>query len=154
MTQRTGRGSHASGHGGSTGGSEAHTIPSAPPPLPRWCHCRQAKTGHWPRRFHRSKSRSWTRRLTSLSPCITSSSSPCRSTVVVPHVQFIDRVLDNPVMPQRQVRTVPNCAEERRDSSAQFLGMVLTRPLLCNDRCRGWSRQRCYRGSVAVAVYR
>ena len=29
----------------------------------------------------------------------------------VPQIQFIDRVLDIHVMPQRQVRTVPNCAE-------------------------------------------
>ena len=29
----------------------------------------------------------------------------------VPLIQFIDRVLDIPVVPQRQVRMVPNCAE-------------------------------------------
>ena len=28
----------------------------------------------------------------------------------VPQIQFIDRVLDTPVMPQGQVRTMPNCA--------------------------------------------
>ena len=41
------------------------------------------------------------------------------------------QTLELPVTPQRQERTVPNCAEERRDSTAQFLGMVLMCPLLC-----------------------
>ena len=49
------------------------------------------------------------------------------------HVQVIDVPkisLDSiPVMPQRRVRTVPNSAEERRGSTAQFLGVGLTR---CN----------------------
>ena len=50
--------------------------------------------------------------------------------ILVPHLQFIDRVFDITVMSQRQVRTVPNCAEERRDSTAQFLGMVFHVPVV------------------------
>ena len=39
---------------------------------------------------------------------------------LVPQIQFISRVWDIPVVEQRGVRTVPNCAEDRR-----FLGAVL-----------------------------
>ena len=41
---------------------------------------------------------------------------------------------------EREARRVPNCAENWRLHSA-VLGMLLTRPSLCNDLCRGWSRQ-------------
>ena len=43
----------------------------------------------------------------------------------VPQIQFIDRVLDIPVMPLRQVRTVPNCAEVGR-----VLGKVVDAPVV------------------------
>ena len=33
---------------------------------------------------------------------------------LVPQIQFISRVWDIPVVEQRRVRTVPNCAEDRR----------------------------------------
>ena len=44
-------------------------------------------------------------------------------------LQFIDRVLDISVMPQGQVCTVPNCAEDRDDSTGAVLGQVVV------DRC-------------------
>ena len=46
---------------------------------------------------------------------------------LVPQIQFFSRVWDIPVVEQRQVRTVPNCAEA-------VLGRMSMRPLLCNDR--------------------
>ena len=48
-------------------------------------------------------------------------------------LQFIDRVLGIPVVPQRQVRTV----QQTGDSTVQFLVWLLTRPFLRNGRCRG-----------------
>ena len=54
----------------------------------------------------------------------------------VPLFQFIDRVLDMAGMPQRQVRTVPNCAEFCRLHRCSAWERLLTRPSLCNDRCR------------------
>ena len=53
----------------------------------------------------------------------------------VPQLQFIDRVLVFPVMPQSLVRTVQT-VQKVGDSTAQFLGRQLTRPLFFNDRCR------------------
>ena len=47
-----------------------------------------------------------------------------------------------------------NCAGVRRDSTAQFLGVVLTCPVLCNGWCRVWSIQCSNRGGAADAVYR
>ena len=72
--------------------------------------------------------------------------------MMVLQIQFIDIVLDIPVMPQRQVRTVPNCAEVRVDSTRAVLGWLWSRPSLCNDRCLGWSRQCWNREIAAVAV--
>ena len=74
--------------------------------------------------------------MTSLCSCSTSSSSPCRLTVVLPHLQFIDRVLDIPVLPQRQIPTVQT-VQQPSDSTVQFLVWFLTRPLLRHVRCRG-----------------
>ena len=65
-----------------------------------------------------------------------SSSSPCRLTVVVPPFQFIDRVLDIPVLPQRQIRTVQT-VQQASDSTVQFLVWFLTRPLLRHVRSKG-----------------
>ena len=65
----------------------------------------------------------------------------------VPHLQFIVRVLDIPVMLQRQVCTEPNSAEDRT-------WVWLTCPVLCNDWCQVWSTQCFNRGGAAVAVYR
>ena len=48
----------------------------------------------------------------------------------VPQLQFIDRVLVFPVMPQSLVRTVQT-VQKVGDSTAQFLGT-----LFFNDRCR------------------
>ena len=47
-------------------------------------------------------------------------------------LQSIVRVLDISVMPQGPV---PNCAEDRDDSTGQFLGRLWLFPSLCNDRC-------------------
>ena len=41
--------------------------------------------------------------------------------ILVPQIQFIVRVLDISVLPQRKARTVPNCAVDR----AAFTGAVL-----------------------------
>ena len=59
---------------------------------------------------------------------------------MVPQLQFIDRVVDTLVAPQRQVHSA-NCAEVRRDSSGAVLGLVST-PLLYNDRCAGLTVQK------------
>ena len=45
----------------------------------------------------------------------------------LPQIPFIDCVLDIPVMPQTQVRTVPNCAE---NGTVQFLGEVVDVPVV------------------------
>ena len=42
-----------------------------------------------------------------------------------PPLQFIDRVLDTPVLPQRQLRTVQT-VQQPRDSTVQFLVWFLT----------------------------
>ena len=47
----------------------------------------------------------------------------------VPQIQFIDGVLDIPVMPQRQVRTV-QAVHLTGDSIVQFLERLLSCPLL------------------------
>ena len=47
----------------------------------------------------------------------------------VPQVQFLDRVLDIPVMPHRQVRTVPKCAAYGRLRGCSAWRRLLTRPL-------------------------
>ena len=44
--------------------------------------------------------------------------------ILVPQFQFIVRVLDISAVPQRQVRTVPNCAGTVKTSQVQFLGDV------------------------------
>ena len=54
------------------------------------------------------------------------------SEFLLPQFQFLVRVLDIPVMPQRRIC----CA---------VLGLVVTRPLFRNDRCRGF-RQRHVQG--------
>ena len=54
----------------------------------------------------------------------------------VPQIQFINRVLGIPVVPQRQVFTVPNCAEYGRLHWCSAWVRLLPRPSLCNDRCR------------------
>ena len=95
-------------------------------------------------------------------------------TVVMLHLQFIDKVLDITVATQRQVRTVPNCAEERRDSTAQFVvwcssarcyattGAGVVQTMLLPWKCRSCSlptvvdipvvAQRCRSCSPSTAV--
>ena len=57
------------------------------------------------------------------------------SEFLVPQFQFLVRVLDIPVMPQRRIR----CA---------VLGLVVTRPLMRNDRCHGGRRSCAFRISA------
>ena len=52
----------------------------------------------------------------------------------VPQILFIARVLDIPVIPLRQALTVQT-VQKMPDSTAQFLGRLLTRPLFFNDSC-------------------
>ena len=52
----------------------------------------------------------------------------------VPQILFIARVLDIPVIPLRQALTVQT-VQKTPDSTAQFLGRLLTRPLFFNDSC-------------------
>ena len=47
----------------------------------------------------------------------------------MPQIQFSARVLEIAVMPQGQVRTVLNCAEDSEDST-QFLGEVVDAPVV------------------------
>ena len=58
----------------------------------------------------------------------------------VPQIRFRDRVLDIPVLPQRQVCTVP-AAQKTGDSTAQFLEEV------CRARCcatpGAWCARQC-----------
>ena len=49
---------------------------------------------------------------------------------IVPQIQFIVRVLDIAVMPQRQVRTVPHCAGDRAALAGAVLGMVVDTPVV------------------------
>ena len=63
--------------------------------------------------------------------------------VIVPQIQFIVRVLNTSVVPQRQVRTVPNCAEYREDSTGAVLGAA-------TSAGEGDSAEN--RGGAAVAV--
>ena len=56
--------------------------------------------------------------------------------MTVSQIQFIGRVLDNPVTPQGQVRTVLTCADYWRPHRCSALQRLLTHPLWCNDRCR------------------
>ena len=73
--------------------------------------------------------------VTSLRPCLTSSSSLHR-TVDGASLQFIDSAVDIAVMQQRQVRTVSNCA---------FLDWLWTCPSLCMSRSSttlSWRRGR------------
>ena len=65
-------------------------------------------------------------------------SRPCDHAARIPVVpiQFINRVLDIPVMPQRQVRTVSNSAEYGRLHWCSAWVRLLPCPSLCNDRCR------------------
>ena len=56
--------------------------------------------------------------------------------VVVPQIPFIVRVLDKSVLPQRQVRTVPNCAVFGRLHWCSSWTRLLTCLLRCCDRFR------------------
>ena len=51
------------------------------------------------------------------------------------------------ILPQRRVRTVPNCAGDRAALTGAVLGRLLTRPSLCSDRCCGrgqsWKLWKC-----------
>ena len=49
----------------------------------------------------------------------------CEFNILVPGIQFIVRVLDISVLPQRQVRTVPNCAGDREDFTGAVLGWLV-----------------------------
>ena len=69
----------------------------------------------------------------------------------VPQLQFIDRVLVFPVMPQSLVRTVET-VQKVGDSTAQFLGRQLTRPLFFNDSAGLVSASAVNSGGSAVAV--
>ena len=55
-------------------------------------------------------------------------------------IQFLGRVLDNPVMSHRQVRTVLTCADYWRLHRCSAWDRLLTHPLWCNDRWQvhGW----------------
>ena len=55
---------------------------------------------------------------------------------MVPQLQFIDRVVDILVAPQRPVHSA-NCAEVRRDSSGAVLGLVGT-PVVVQRQVRGF----------------
>ena len=65
----------------------------------------------------------------------------------VPQVQFIVRVLDTVVIPQRQVCTVSNCAQDREDSTGAVLRLVVDAPVVVQ-------RHRKLFGGAAVAVSR
>ena len=54
----------------------------------------------------------------------------------VPRIQFLDRLVDIPVG-LRWRCTVHTAQRTVEFHSSRFLGMVLTCPLLCNDKCRG-----------------
>ena len=57
-------------------------------------------------------------------------------TVVVPRLQFIDRVGHCSCVPE--TGTLCNCAEEREGSFVQFFSRRVSElPLLCSDRCLG-----------------
>ena len=58
---------------------------------------------------------------------------------IVLQVQFIGRLWNSSFATETGTNSV-NSAEYRRSHSA-ILGWLLTRPLLCDDRCRRWSRQ-------------
>ena len=60
----------------------------------------------------------------------------------VPQIQSIDRVLDIPVMPQRQYAQCQTVQKTGESTGA-------VRPSLCNDRC-GWSRQCSQRWSTLL----
>ena len=56
--------------------------------------------------------------------------------MTVSQIQFIGRVLDNPVTSQRQVRTVLTCADYWRLHRCSAWERLLTHPLWCNDPSR------------------
>ena len=61
----------------------------------------------------------------------------------VPQFQFVNRVMDFPVVLQRRGTHSANCAADRRDAPGAVLGPGLTCPLLCNAKCAVLGRQNC-----------
>ena len=73
--------------------------------------------------------------------------------VIVPLIQFIVRVLEISAC-RRDRYAQCQTVQKTGDSTAQFLGMLMTCQSLCNDWCWVWSRQCQNRGGAAVAACR
>ena len=55
----------------------------------------------------------------------------------MPQIQFLHRVLDVPVVSQRVVRTVSNCAQDREDSTDAVLQLIVDAPVVVQQQVPG-----------------